>query len=238
MYQFKLEKFEGPLNLLLRLIEDEKLDISEVSLAKVAEQYLGYLEQAQDIPTDELADFLVVAAKLLLIKSKILLPALEFEEEEGNLEQQLKIYRIFLEASKDIQKMIGKKKFAYFRDSKRVRNMEPIFNPPQNIKADNLRKFFEDILGKIEPIIKLPQEMIKKTVSIQEKISQIRDLIFQSPSLSFHTLLIKAENKTEIIVTFLALLELVKKNSVQVVQKNIFEDIQIEKLPEETLANQ
>jgi len=237
MYQFKLDKFEGPLDLLLKLIEEEELDISEVSLAKVTEQYLNYLEQVQDLPMGELADFLVVAAKLLLIKSKILLPTLELEEEEGDLEQQLKIYRIFLEASKVIQKTISRKKFAYFRENKRIRDMEPIFNPPKSITALNLKMLFQGVLGNIEPILKLPQEMIKKTVSIQEKINEIREMILKKSSLSFGALLSKAESKTEIIVTFLAILELVKNQSVQVLQKNIFDDICIEKSSQESIIN-
>ncbi|PIY95995.1 MAG: hypothetical protein COY66_05340 [Candidatus Kerfeldbacteria bacterium CG_4_10_14_0_8_um_filter_42_10] len=228
MYQFKLDKFEGPLDLLLKLIEEEELDISEVSLAKVTEQYLDYLEQAQDLPMGELADFLVVAAKLLLIKSKILLPTIELEEEEGDLEQQLKIYRIFLETSKVIQKIISKKKFAYIRENKKIRDREPIFNPPKSISTLNLKTLFQEVLGNIEPIVKLPQELIKRTVSIQEKINEIKEMILQKSSLSFGTLLSKAESKTEIIVTFLAILELVKRKSVQVAQKDIFDDIYIE----------
>lgn len=230
MYQIKLDKFEGPLDLLLKLIEEDELDITEVSLAKVTDQYIHHLEQAQDLPTGDLADFLVVAAKLLFIKSKVLLPTLDLEtEEEGDLEKQLKIYRIFLEASKRIQKMISKKRFAYFRESSKLKTIEPIFNPPKNIATTNLRKLFQEVLGRIEPLIKLPQEMIKKTVSIQEKISEIQKKIFQESTLSFRALLEKAKSRTEIIVTFLALLELVKQRSVQVVQQDIFADIYIEK---------
>lgn len=236
MYQIKLDKFEGPLDLLLKLIEEEELDISEVSLSKVTEQYINYLEQVQDLPTEELADFLVVAAKLLLIKSKILIPTLELEEEEGDLEKQLKIYKIFLEASKTIQKLISKKRFAYFRESKKLKDLEPIFNPPKDITTTHLKRLFENVLGRIEPIIKLPQEMIKKTVSIQEKINEIQKMVFHKSAITFESLLTKAKNKTEIIVIFLAILELVKKQSVQVIQQNMFENIYIEK-SKETITN-
>ncbi|MFA6271868.1 MAG: segregation/condensation protein A [Patescibacteria group bacterium] len=230
MYKIELEQFQGPLPLLLQLIEKEELDITEVSLANIAEQYLAYIEQVQDLPPGDLADFLVVAAKLLLIKSKLLLPSLQLdgEEEAGDLEKQLKIYRIYYDASKHIQKMIGKKKFSYFRESSRVRTVEPIFNPPQGISAKDLRDYFKEVLERIEPIVKLPQEMIKRTVSIQEKISQIKTAISTEARLSFKNLLTQSKNKTEVIVTFLALLELVKQRSVVVMQESVFEEIYIE----------
>lgn len=237
MYKIKLDKFEGPLDLLLKLIEEEELDITEVSLAKVTEQYLHYLEEVEDLPTEELADFLVIATKLLLIKSKILLPTLSLDEEEGDLEKQLKIYRIFYEASKKIQKMISKKRFAYFRESSKLKTIEPIFSPPRSVNPASLGKLFQGVLERIEPLIQLPKEMIKKTVSIQEKIKEIKKILFQESSVNFKIILEKAKNKTEIIVTFLALLELIKKHSVQVIQENIFDDIHIKSSPEKSLIN-
>ncbi|MBU0612509.1 segregation/condensation protein A [Patescibacteria group bacterium] len=229
MYKIELEQFQGPLPLLLQLIEKEELDITEVSLANIAEQYLAYIERAQDLPTGDLADFLVVAAKLLLIKSKLLLPTLQFDDEETeDLEKQLKIYRIYYDASKHIHKMIGKKKFSYFRESSRVRTLEPIFSPPESITTKDLRNYFREVLDRIEPVVKLPQEMIKKTVSIQEKISEIKNAISTEARLNFKTLLTQSKNKTEVIVTFLALLELVKQRSVHVIQESVFEEIYIE----------
>lgn len=228
MYKIKLEKFEGPLDLLLRLIEEEELNISEVSLAQVTEQYINYLNSVPDIRPEELADFLVVAAKLLYIKSKTLLPQLDFEEEEeGDLEKQLKIYRVFHLAAKDIQKMINRKKFSYIREVKGAKIIEPIFTPPQGLEANALKEMFMDVLKKIEPIVNLPSEVIEKTVSIQEKISQIQVTIQRGISLNFHNLLKSTESKTEIIVTFLALLELVKQRVIVVMQKDAFEDIEI-----------
>ena len=230
MYKIELEQFQGPLPLLLQLIEKEELDITEVSLANIAEQYLAYVEEVENLPTGDLADFLVVAAKLLLIKSKLLLPSLHLDDEEdaGELEKQLKIYRIYYDASKHINKMIGKKKFSYFRESSRIRTVEPIFNPPEDITTKDLKNYFREILDRIEPVVKLPKEMIKRTVSIQEKISEIRNTISNEVRMNFKTLVTQSNNKTEVIVTFLALLELVKQRSVHVVQESIFEEIYIE----------
>src|SRR3989344_609317 len=108
MLNFKLEKFEGPLDLLLQLIEDQKLDITEVSLSKVADQFLEYLKNTTSLNPEEMADFLVVAAKLLVIKSKALLPDLNIADDadSSTLERQLKIYKEFLEASKVIRQIL------------------------------------------------------------------------------------------------------------------------------------
>lgn len=111
MLQIKTEKFQGPLNLLLKLIEKEKLDITEVNLAKIANQYIEYIKKLTKIDPDDLADFLVVAAKLLLLKSKALLPYLCFEDEDetDELEKQLKMYKEFLQATEQIENIIKEK---------------------------------------------------------------------------------------------------------------------------------
>src|SRR3989344_5157057 len=102
MHSFRLEQFEGPLDLLLQLIEQQELDITTVSLAKVTDQYLQYLEELERIVPEEVADFLLVASKLIYLKSKYLLPdlAVADEQDSGDLERQLKMYRQFYEASK------------------------------------------------------------------------------------------------------------------------------------------
>lgn len=234
MYKIKIEQFEGPLDLLLQLIEEQKLQITEVSLSSVTEQYIAILDQNTGIPAEELADFLVVAAKLLLIKSKALLPYLSAEEDDlgRELEQQLKMYKLFYEASKAIHKMILKKRFCFYRDTSRL--IIPVFIPPEKIRASDLASFFHLILKNIEPIIEIPRKALYRTISIREKISQIRDFIFQNEGLNFKKLIAKAKNRTEIIVTFLALLELVKQRDIAVCQDNIFSEITINKINQET----
>jgi segregation and condensation protein A len=225
-YNFKLEQFEGPLDLLLKLIEEDKLDITTVSLAKVADEYLRYVESLETINVEELADFLVVAAKLLLIKSRSLLPIIQVAEDEIDLEKQLKIYREYLEASKQVAKMLTKKKFMYVREASPAL-MEPIFSPPPHLDTDMLKTIMLDVLAKIEPIIHIPEAVIERTISISEKIQHIKQLVAQAAGTNFHTLLGQANNRTEIIVTFLALLELIKEEHITVQQNSIFEDISI-----------
>lgn len=234
-YKVKLQQFEGPLDLLLQLIEEQKLDITQVSLAQVTDQYIKYLHQAVDkeqISTAELADFLVIAAKLLLIKSKALLPYLEWgQEDEGDeLERQLKIYKEYLAASKVILKMIGKKKFSYSRE-KLLTIKEVGFNPPKHLTDAKLAKVFSGILSELKPLVSLPKDIIRKTINIQEKIAQIRQKILEKASINFGELLKSAKDKTEVIVSFLALLELIKQRTIVVKQDSLFDEITIEKLP-------
>lgn len=225
MHKIKIQQFEGPLDLLLQLIEARELDVSTVSLADVTEQYLSLLSEVSNRNPDELADFLVVAAKLLLIKSRILLPELIGNEEDGSdLESQLKLFREYYEASKTIQRLIRKHRFTFSRERPAVA-IERVFSPPSGMTSDTLRRLFLGVLEEIEPIVSLPREVAARAISLQEKIEQIRQTILERATVNFQLLLKTATSKVEVIVTFLALLELVKQRIVIVVQEELFEDI-------------
>jgi len=226
---FKMEKFEGPLDLLLTLIEREELSISEISLSKIADQYLESLKEVAVRDPDELADFLVVAAKLLLIKSRELLPNAPAVEEDGpSLETQLKMYKIFWEAAQKIEGMIRKKRRLFFRD-KLPAAVAPRFAPPPSLTADKMHAVFLDVLTKITPIIKYPEERMKKVVSIQEKIDRIRGLMEKTATMRFHEILDASSDRTEVVVNFLALLELVRSRVVNAEQSEEFGEIVITK---------
>lgn len=231
-YTVKVEQFEGPLDLLLGLIEQNKLDITQLSLSRITEQYIQTLEEAsENISPHELADFLVVAAKLLLIKSKALMPYLSWgEEEEGaDLEKQLKMYKEYFEASKIIQKLISKKRFSFFREKFLVSG-DIGFHPPRSITPNRLADIFRVIVEGLMPLSYLPKSVIRRTMNIQEKISRIRNLILNQAHVHFSRILKEAKDKTEVIVSFLAILELMKQKEVIVKQGAIFEDIIIEKI--------
>lgn len=235
MRHVKVHTFEGPLDLLLQLIEQEELDISQVALAEVTEQYLLALEQAEGIPADELADFLVVAAKLLLIKSRILLPQLAVEgaEEASDLERQLKIFKEYLEASKGVSKLIHKRKFTFGRGKPAVVISET-FSPPPHLTAEKMRELFLGVLREIEPVIALPKAVVERTVSIAEKIEIIRSLILDKAIVSFQSVMQEAKSRTDVIVSFLAVLELVKQRTVMVTQSALFKEIAIQRLDKST----
>ncbi len=234
MLEIKQEKFEGPLGLLLQLIEKEELDITQISLAKIADQYIEYVNDADNIDPDDLADFLVVAARLLLIKSKALLPYLYPEEEEEieELEKQLKMYKEFLEASKKIEALLGKKKFMFAREFNRKAVLANInlFSPPKNLAGADLKMVFADLLGRLKPAEKLEEEKLERKISIEEKISSIQDLLIKKIRFSFNKMLTEARSKTEAIVSFLAMLELIKQRNIFVVQEELFGEIEINKI--------
>src|SRR3989338_9232980 len=145
MHKIKVDQFEGPLDLLLQLIEEEKLEVTTVSLAQVTEQYITVLNQRakETVRPEELADFLVIAARLLLIKSRALLPFLHWgEEDEGEeLTQQLKIYREYLQATKVVAGLISKKNFSFARQKLLVTH-DVEFSPPPALTGHTLAKTF------------------------------------------------------------------------------------------------
>jgi segregation and condensation protein A len=224
VYQVKLEQYEGPLDLLLRLIEEEKLDISQISLAQITDEFIRYLSLAP-ISLDELADFIVVAAKLLLIKSEKLLPGLEIEEEEPLLEEQLKIYKQYWDAAKEIEKIIQRKQFVFFREKMPV---EPAFRPPKRLTSQELAVVFQEIVKQLEFFVQPTKQITLKAISLEERIHYLKELILKKLFLSFNDL-IKTKDKAEKIVHFLALLELIKQRIVKIEQEGLFGEIIIKK---------
>lgn len=235
MRNVKDQQFNGPLDLLLQLIEQEKMDISQVSLASVTDQYIASLQAMEELPVDELADFLVIAAKLLLIKSRLLLPGEPVVDDAGvELERQLRMYQAFVEASKNVAKLFNRHRVLYPREGYAA--IEPIFNPPEHLKLDHLREIFADVLKELEPITRLPQTVMVRTINIRQKIEQITQRLLAERTTSFHELLRQSNNKTDVIITFLAVLELVKLRTATVIQESLYADVQVSALdavPEE-----
>lgn len=226
MREVKVATFSGPLDLLLQLIEQQQLDISQVSLATVTEQYITALQSMEELPVDELADFLVIAAKLLLIKSRLLVPGEAVEDDSGvELERQLKMYQAFVAAAKQVAKLYNRHRVLYPREG--FAAMEPIFNPPEHVKAADLRQVFAEALKQLEPITRLPQTVIVRTINIRQKIEQISERLAAEKTTSFRQLLQQSNNKTEVIITFLAVLEMVKLRTATAVQEGLYADVSI-----------
>ena len=229
-YQFKLNDFEGPLELLLTLINNSKLNIDEISLAEITDEYLEYIDNNKNLSIDEIADFLVIAAKLLYIKSKLILPeAMNFVEDEdsADLEKQLKIYKEYYEARKIIKKIINQENFTYSRKTPLVK-IKAKFRPPKKIEVNDLKISFEKILNSLKPINEKPDKRtIDKTINIKEKIDYIKSIINKSSDIDFSTLIKNKKNKTEIIVVFLAMLELIKQKDIRVNQSSMFKRMTI-----------
>ncbi|MDO8529587.1 MAG: segregation/condensation protein A [bacterium] len=228
-YHAKLDKFEGPLDLLLKLIEEQKLNIAEVSLASVADQYLEYLSQKERITLENLADFLTVASKLILIKSKALLPNLEFSEEEEkeivDLERQLAEFKKFKDISTALGRMAESGRISFSRE--KFLGTQLFFYPPENINVFDLKKFFAQVLDNIPVLEKLEEEMVREVITLEQKIEHLQNFLRKKIETSFSDLVSGAENKVDVIVSFLAMLEMVKQKIINVEQNSLFQDIKI-----------
>ena len=228
-YRVKQGKFEGPMELLLELIEKEKMDITELSLSKVADEYLEYIKNNENIQLDNLAEFLSVASRLILIKSRALLPTLEFNEEEEeeiqDLAKQLEEYKKFKEASQKLGRIAELGRTCYSRES--FSGVKSIFYPPESINVFDLKKYFLAVLAEIPLIEKLQEEIVSEVITLEERIRDLEQKMREKINSSFSDLVSGAKDKIEVIITFLAMLEMVKQKAIQVEQKDLFEDIKL-----------
>jgi len=236
MLNYKLEQFEGPLALLVKLIDKAELDITQVSLAMVADQYIAHLRTMTDLDPEYLADFLVVASRLLLIKAKALLPYLLPEEEQAidDLEHQLRMYKEFLEASKKIEKMVAGKRFMFEREFNRksmIANLQ-IFAPPSNLNGSMMAAIMNEVLRHLAQVIiePLEEKILTSSISIEEKIKFIETSVLGKIRSRFSELISKATSKVEVIVSFLAMLELMKQRTITADQSELFSEIDIFRL--------
>ena len=232
-YQIKTGAFEGPFHLLLSLIEEKKFFINDLSLAQVTEDYLNYVNKLEKLNPAEISNFIVVAATLILIKSKSLLPNLNLtSEEEGdihNLEERLKLYELYTKLGGNIKSMFGKN--IIFAPLER-KNDVLIFLPDDQITKESMMTFASDVLNRMPKKVFLPEVEVKKVMSIEEMIDKLTTRIENSMKMSFKDFMGAAKTKEEkvvVIIGFLAMLELVRQGILHVVQENNFEDIMIEK---------
>ena len=232
-YTVSIPHFEGPLDLLLQLVEKNELEITQISLAKVADQFVKYMETST-VPPEEMADFLVVASKLVYMKSKQLMPDFEDEEmEEGlDLEAQLRQYQMFVAAAKELNELWNTGQRSYRRKVVPRKRREIAFVPPKGVDRTLMLEVMRRVIARIEPIVRLPKVAVARAVSIHEKISDLYGRISKHAKVSFKQFIGRAKHKQEAIVGFLALLELVKQRFINVEQGEIFADIDISAHPE------
>jgi len=229
-YEVKLAVFEGPLDLLLHLIEREELDITRVSLAQVTDQYLEYLSLLEEINAEILADFLVVAAKLLLIKSEMLLPrppgvpGEEEEEDVGDeLARQLIEYKKFKEAALELRQREEMGLRAYVR----VAPLPKLDRPLElgDVSLADLVEAVQRALDVRPPLPSVSGVVTPFTITVAEKMAFIEEILERQRQVSFNRLLAQAASRLEIIVTLMAVLELIKLKGIEVQQECLFGEI-------------
>jgi len=234
-YKIKLELFEGPLDLLLYLVKKDHLNVYDIPIAKVTEQYLQYLNLMQLLDLNVAGEFLVMAATLMQIKSKMLLPAEESSAEEQTEEDP---------RAELVRRLLEYERFKQIAESLRQKeeDQREVFKRPkvevqQPLEADGKKEvYFEasifDLINAFSRALKdVPKEVfyevIKDEFTIEEKVHEILHLVLVTPSVRVSELFSKAKHKIEIIVTFLAILELVRMKEIIALQNELFQDVEI-----------
>lgn len=229
-FKIKTEVFEGPLDLLLSLIEKRKLFINDIALAKVTDDFIEHIQNFEKLPMADAAQFILIASTLLLIKSKSLLPELNLtqEEEEGihDLETRLRIYQRIKDASLGIKELFGKD--IIFAQSQ-SRPVEVIFTPHESINLLSLAQAIKDIIKALPKKENIPKAVVRQVISLEEMINNLTEKINKGLKMKFSEFTsVHKKEKVNVIVSFLAMLELVKQGIIHVSQDEHFGDINME----------
>ncbi len=239
----KLQAFEGPLDLLLHLIDKNKVNIYDIPIVEITNQYMEYIEEMKRQDLNVMSEFLVMAATLLSIKSKMLLPKVETEEDgeevdpRAELVEQLLEYKMYKCMSYELRdRQIGAEQVFY--KEKTLPNEVLQYEQPvdleelmSDVTLNKLSSIFQSVMrrqeNRVDPIRSQFGTIKKEEVSMEDKMIFVRDYAKNHQTFSFRKLLESQATKTEIIVTFLSILELMKDGTISIVQKNIFDDILI-----------
>ncbi len=235
-YVVKTTEFEGPIHLLLKLIEDRKMHVSEVSLASVTEDFLQFMEIHQ-LSYGQISSFVVVAGALLLVKARSLLPQMELTEEEEesitDLTERIRQYQIVKSFSEKLVP-VWQKQVSFERN---YTDKTPVFAPDQNIKPSILGGMLQELFQAFPITEKIPERAIKVVVKLEEVVENLAKRI--QSGIAFHSRDImnkyrdatdpteKRQAKVFAVVSFLAILELVKKGIASVMQNENFDDIEL-----------
>ncbi len=237
IYKVKAGSFEGPLEVLLSLIEKRKLFINEISLATITDDYIHFIKEIENKGIQHYSDFISVAATLILIKSKSLLPGMTLTEEEehqiGDLEARLNLYKIIQDVGQEIAKNFGKQ-IIFPRIEKKIETR--VFSPDESITKENMRALMNDVFAYVPPAPeKLREIEVIKVKSIKEMIEDITERVTKNfEKMNFtdlwkgQTFANKKEEKVTVIVSFLAMLELVRQGLMDAFQDDAGE-ISLEK---------
>ncbi len=235
IFKVKQEVFEGPVEVLLELIEKRKLFVNDVSLASVTDDFIQYM-QSVGMQPGETANFLAVAATLILIKARSLLPNLELTPEENesisDLERRVALYQVISHVSNDLIKYYGKK--VSFEGVRRLTGN--VFAPDEKLTLQQLPLLIQEMLGRVPPPVpKKPEAHVFKSISIAEVLNTLQQRIERAMSTSFNAIRVMSPDMDErsqrvyTIVSFLGMLELVRRGIVAAEQSALFEDISLSK---------
>lgn len=235
-YQINTPVYQGPLDLLLQLIENEELDITSLALAQVTEQYLKHLEKMQELPPDEISVFLVIAAKLIQIKSEALLPQkTTLREDELDLGNELARQLIAYKRYKEIAELLAERKDLGYQSFIRLSPANVSIKENLDLAGFGVKELFllaSNVLQKDVDRQSISTVVERPKITIKDKINLISDQFSKSDELNFRELLGKNYSRSDVIISFLAILELIKGNFIKVVQKENFEEIKMVRIRE------
>ncbi len=232
-YKVKLEVFEGPLDLLLYLIKRDEIDIYEISIERITKQYLEYLQAFKELKIDVAGEFVVMAANLIYLKSRSLLPLDQQPPEEDadeddprwDLIRQLIEYKKFKEAAVQLHDRALEQERIFIRDGGTAAASDAPL-PLHEVGIFQLIHAFQEVIKRVEAREDLG-EIFAERFSVSDKIEKILHLIGNGGSVRFSELFAEMASRVEIVVTFLALLELIRLNQVRAVQPQMFDEIEI-----------
>ncbi len=224
-YTLRTAAYEGPFELVLDLIEKKQMLVNELSLAEVTDDFIQQVRGKAEFPMEDATNFIAVAATLLLIKSKSLIPELELSKEEeesvDDLQKRLALYEKAREASRELSRLFGRAVMVEAGE----REPEPVFAPSKDLTLFALSNALHDALSALEKVETKPEVKVKPTVTIEEMMDSLMSRVQGALSLSFKEFSGGTREKVEVIVSFLALLELVKQGSLDAAQQGQFGDI-------------
>lgn len=233
-FQVRTPAFEGPYELLLQLIEDSKLLVNDLSLSKVTDDFIQHVKSTADFPMEDAADFIQVAATLLLIKSKSLIPDLELTDDEeqdvDDLKRRLQAYEKTREAAKELARIFARTPLI----SAGEREPDVVFSPSKDLSIGTLENALKEALAALEKEEKMPEARVRPLVSLEDMMDRLMERVKQKLTMSFKEFSGSAKEKVEVIVSFLAMLELVKQGAIDVAQQATFSDINITNLRADT----
>ncbi|MSU74818.1 segregation/condensation protein A, partial [Candidatus Kaiserbacteria bacterium] len=219
--------YEGPFEVLLDLIEARKLLVNDLALAHITEDYIQHVRAQTTFPVDETANFIQIAATLLLIKSKSLIPDFILSEEENadveDLKRRLAAYEKVREAARELSRLYGRHVMA----ARGERAPEVLFAPSKDLSATALAEALARVLAAREVVEELPEARVKPLVTIEEMMDKLAKRVQSAMTLSFKDFAGGSKERIEVIVAFLALLELVKQGAVAAEQYEVYGDIRI-----------
>lgn len=226
-FSIKTDSYEGPFEVLLDLIEARKLLVNELALANITEDFIQHVRAQEAFPVAETANFIQIAATLLLIKSKSLIPDLIFTDDENadvdDLKRRLTAYEKIREASRELSRIFGRNMMLPAGE----RPPEVVFAPSRDLSAAALAEALARVLAAREEVESLPEVRVKPLVTIEEMMDRLAKRVESAMTLSFKDFAGSAKEKVEVIVSFLALLELVKQGAVAAEQFDTYGDIRI-----------